>query len=612
MTFAWPLVLWLLLCPAVMLGLELRRRRRQPDSAHPHILRAEAAATRVDLVEGGSDLPGAKPRLWLWLGVSLGIVALARPQWGRLDEPVFEQSREILIAMDLSRSMLTPDVKPSRLERSKLLVQSLLDRLQGERVGLVVFSGTAFLQSPMSADYEILREFLPALGPDFLPEGGTNYKDLLQTSIDAFGSSAAADRFLIILSDGEATDDDWKDQISVLQKKGIKVIGLGVGTKEGSMIPDGSGGFLKDETGAVVKSHLESETLRQLATATGGIYTDASRWVDLASLVHSTVDEGKKGRFTEHNSVRLAERFQWALAPALCLLLISFWRELPVMPKPRKVTLTRAGSSGVLAACVSLAFAMELRAADAPTSADTLGKMIARVSAADNRSALDWSEIAHQTVDWGNHIQSQHQPVPEGPVHDALAAVGLGRAIDPNATNWDKVQEQLNELLKKAEPTPPPKSPTPPPQQQNQNSNQDSKPQDPKKQPTPPPSKDSSQKQSPKDEASKPQEGGQQGDAGQRPGEPKPPQGKPPGSSAFGDLSPKDKPQHDSQPSTPTQKVGGTREKEPYDPAKADPSLAIPLEKLDQAKTQDQPSELYSLIRRGEPAPPPDKKGKNW
>ena len=92
------------------------------------------------------------------------IVALARPQWGRIDEPVFEQSREIVIALDLSRSMQTPDVKPTRLERAKLLIESLLDRLTGERVGLVVFSGTAFLQSPLSADYEILREFLPSLG----------------------------------------------------------------------------------------------------------------------------------------------------------------------------------------------------------------------------------------------------------------------------------------------------------------------------------------------------------------------------------------------------------------------------------------------------------------
>jgi Ca-activated chloride channel family protein len=82
---------------------------------------------------------------------------------------VFDQSREILLAVDLSRSMLTPDVKPSRLDRTKLLIQSLLEKLGGERVGLVVFAGTSFLQAPLSADYEILREFLPALGPDFLP-----------------------------------------------------------------------------------------------------------------------------------------------------------------------------------------------------------------------------------------------------------------------------------------------------------------------------------------------------------------------------------------------------------------------------------------------------------
>ena len=117
-----------------------------------------------------------RPRLWLWFGLALCIVALARPQWGVIEEQVFDQSREVLIAIDLSRSMLAQDVKPSRLDRSKLLIQSLLDGLKGERVGLVLFAGTAFLQSPLSADYEILREFLPALNPDYLPEGGSNYR----------------------------------------------------------------------------------------------------------------------------------------------------------------------------------------------------------------------------------------------------------------------------------------------------------------------------------------------------------------------------------------------------------------------------------------------------
>src|SRR5690606_34307084 len=123
--------------------------------------------------------PATRPRVWLYAGLALSIVALARPQWGRIEEPVFDQSREILLAIDLSRSMLTPDVKPSRLDRAKLLIQSLLEKLAGERVGLVVFAGTAFLQSPLSADYEILREFLPALDPDFLPQGGSNYGALI-------------------------------------------------------------------------------------------------------------------------------------------------------------------------------------------------------------------------------------------------------------------------------------------------------------------------------------------------------------------------------------------------------------------------------------------------
>ena len=253
------------------------------------------------------------------------VIALARPQWGRIEEQVFDQSREILLAVDLSRSMLAQDVKPSRLDRAKLLIQSLLERLEGERVGLVVFSGTAFLQSPLSADYEILREFLPALNPDYLPEGGTNYRALLDTTVQAFSSGTAADRFLIVLSDGEATDDNWKSAVEALKEKGIRVIGLGVGTPAGAMIPDGSGGFVKDDRGAVVLSKLENATLQELAHETNGTYQDASTWIDLPALLQATVEAGRKGDFVEKSQVRLIERFQYALAPALLCLLLSFY-----------------------------------------------------------------------------------------------------------------------------------------------------------------------------------------------------------------------------------------------------------------------------------------------
>lgn len=173
MIFAEPRLLWLVLVPIALAGWDLARRRRRGVTVHPRILRAEAGPSSVTLAPAQADASAdGAPRFrpWLCCGLALAAFALARPQWGRLEEPVFDQSREILLAVDLSRSMLAPDVKPSRLERSKLLIQSLLEKLAGERVGLVVFAGTAFLQAPLSADYEILREFLPNLNPGFLPK----------------------------------------------------------------------------------------------------------------------------------------------------------------------------------------------------------------------------------------------------------------------------------------------------------------------------------------------------------------------------------------------------------------------------------------------------------
>jgi Ca-activated chloride channel family protein len=187
-SFAWPLLLWALFLPAALLTADLftRRRRRAVAGGRPKLLRAEAGARTLQIAAPSTRASSThRPRFWLCAGLALAVVALARPQWGRVEEQVFDQSREILLAVDLSRSMLAQDVKPSRLDRAKLLIQSLLERLEGERVGLVVFSGTAFLQSPLSADYEILREFPPALNPDYLPEGGTNYRALLDTTVQA-------------------------------------------------------------------------------------------------------------------------------------------------------------------------------------------------------------------------------------------------------------------------------------------------------------------------------------------------------------------------------------------------------------------------------------------
>jgi Ca-activated chloride channel family protein len=282
------------------------------------------------------------------MGTMLALVALARPQWGNLEETVFDQSREVLLALDLSASMLADDVKPTRLARAKLLIGNLLDELQGERVGLAVFAGTSFLQVPLSSDYEVFRDILPGLDPSYLPQAGTDYAGMLRVAGEAFGQSSAADRFLIVLSDGEAHDPGWRAALEELKKKKVKIIGLGIGTSAGALLPDPQGGVMKDSRGAAVLTRLEPSTLEALATETGGIYREASNWVDVQEILQETIDQGEAGEFSKTREARQAERFQWFLAPAVFLLAASLALEMPVLPGRRRVamgTVVEGGSA---------------------------------------------------------------------------------------------------------------------------------------------------------------------------------------------------------------------------------------------------------------------------
>ena len=632
MTFHWPHAFWLLLVPLVLLARDLLRRRTIAADSHPKITHAEIRHSSLVIGHSSFRRGGAtRVRILLYLALAAATAALARPQWGRLEEPVFDQAREIIIALDLSRSMLSQDVKPSRLERARLLVTSLLERLKGERVGLIVFSGTAFLQSPLSSDYEILREFLPVLDPGYLPEGGTNYDALLETTLSAFGTSGAADRFLIVLSDGEAQSDTWDKHIGELKTKGIRVLGLGIGTNEGAMIPDGSGAFIKDERGAVVLSKLNGSTLRELADKTDGVYTDASSWVDLAQLIQSTVAQGRRGEFKETNRIRLAERYQWPLGLALVLFLLSFWREFPVRPKPRHIQLASPLKTAAFTLCLlhwtlvigHSSFAAEPSAASAPVT-----QLVGRLSSRPQTTAKDYAELARATLTYGERAQASREKVPEGAVRDALAGVSAGAAIDPKAADWPALREQLEALLPKKDP-PPPKQDQPKPDEkkpeQNKNDKSEKKdspgqhgdsPQSPDK-PKPEDSKSDQQK------SDQPQSSGgaksQDSQSGQSPSGKKPDQ---PGQSAFGDMKdqppPEKKDTASAAPAQPAesssedmQQAGGAPTEASTDPARQDPALAIPMQKLDQVKQGDSPARLFQLLQ-GPATGQPASKGKDW
>ncbi len=577
---------------------ELARHTARAATHWPNIARAWAGAFEVSLGAKHTTAE-TRPRLWLWFGLTLCLIALARPQWGLIEEQVFDQSREVLIAVDLSRSMLAADVKPSRLDRSKLLIQSLLDGLKGERVGLVLFAGTAFLQSPLSSDYEILREFLPAMNPDYLPEGGSNYKAMLETSTQAFGTSTA-DRYLIVLSDGESTDEDWKSLTDGLKQKGIRVIGLGVGTTAGSFITDAAGGFIKDERGAVVLSRLNSATLQELAQVTGGAYTDASAWVDLAGLLKKTVEAGRKGEFSEKNAARLMERYQWFLAPGVLLLLISFWAEFPVRPRERALPLgpTRGRSITQVTAALLIIFlvmAPSPSADAAEGSQDTLAKplvtAVARLAENNALAASDCAELAQTTITYGQRVKTAQQHPAENVVRDALQAVDLGEKLERKAADWPHLRQELEALLKKEEPPP-----------------EDKKPQDQDKK-----KQDQTQKQEQqKDQSSQQdqQKSDQQKSDQSPPAEPPPAKDK----DAFGNMQEQKNQPPEKKPTPPppppgTQKVGGQQDKKP-DNQLQDPELAMPLQKLEQVRNQDSPAKLQQLMQ-GQPQKP-KAKGKDW
>src|SRR5205809_3473585 len=210
------------------------------------------------------------------LGLTLAIVSLARPQWGYIYEDVKRKGLDLLFAVDTSRSMLSNDVQPNRLERVKLAAQDLVNLLQGDRVGLIAFAGRAFLQAPLTIDYEAEVESINDLDTKTIPEGGTNISEAINLALNTFGKSAAGNRALIIFTDGEELSGDAAKVAKAAAEAGVRIFTVGVGTPQGSLIPvtsdDGGTAFVKDSAGQVVKSKLDGKRLGEIAQATGGFY----------------------------------------------------------------------------------------------------------------------------------------------------------------------------------------------------------------------------------------------------------------------------------------------------------------------------------------------------
>jgi Ca-activated chloride channel family protein len=270
-------------------------------------------------------------RIKVFLSVAaiiLIIVSLMRPQWGFEWKEVKRSGLDILVAIDTSNSMLAQDVRPNRLERSKLAVKDLVKKLRGDRIGLIAFSGSAFLQSPLTVDYRGFMLSLDALDVNTIPQGGTSITSALMTALDGFEGGAKKYKVLIIITDGEDHEGDPMTISGIAKEAGIKVFTIGIGTEEGELIPviDATGKkvFLKDRDGNVVKTSLDEEILQEVALKTDGSYVKATNTEFGLDLIYEEKLSKMEKRETESKMIkRYEERFQIPLVAALLMLFIE-------------------------------------------------------------------------------------------------------------------------------------------------------------------------------------------------------------------------------------------------------------------------------------------------
>ncbi len=324
MKFGAPDILpWLLLILPLwwMLFFLLRRRERLLGQlADLKVLPVLAPERRADRV---------RTRAFLWLAaVALCGLALARPQWGFHWQEVKRRGLDLLVVLDTSKSMLSQDIKPDRLQQAKWGIRDLLKKLKGDRVGLVAFAGSSFLECPLTIDYAAFLMTLEDVYVGIIPRGGTAISQALRTAIAGFEKSGEADRAIVLVTDGEDHEGNPLELVDELKAKNIRVYAVGVGTLEGELIPaeteDGHAGFVKDPAGNVVKSALREDVLAQLALATGGTYvrsTPADFGLD--RIFEKGIAELKRDEQESRMSKVFEDRFGWFLGAALLLLAIE-------------------------------------------------------------------------------------------------------------------------------------------------------------------------------------------------------------------------------------------------------------------------------------------------
>ncbi len=262
------------------------------------------------------------------LALCVLIVAWANPQWGSKQEKVKRKSADVFIALDISRSMLAEDLRPNRLERAKQFAVNLIDELKGERLGLIIFAGNAYLQMPLTTDYKAAQLFIKSANTEMAPTQGTAIGDVIDLAERCFEEDNKHHKALVIITDGENHDNEAVARMREANSNGLLGFTVGVGTEEGGFMPvvvRGRSDYKRGNNGEPIRTMINETMMRDLASAGQGNYFNLLQGEEVAGSLRQKIDKIEKRELEQRSFSEYESYFQYFIALALLLILIEFF-----------------------------------------------------------------------------------------------------------------------------------------------------------------------------------------------------------------------------------------------------------------------------------------------
>jgi len=299
-----------------------------------------------DLVRALTGTVSRRRQVWKAVFQTLAVLglvlALARPQFGTKLRTVKREGQDVIVALDVSLSMMAEDIKPNRLEKAKHEIGSFIDKLQGDRIGLVAFAGRAFVQCPLTLDYGASKMFLDSMTPDLIPVPGTAVAEAIRKAAGSFVGQERKHKVLILITDGEDHEGEPLEAAKAASREGVVVYTVGIGSTQGVPIPVAddrgiSSGFKKDRNGGVVMTKLDEITLEKIAVETGGKYYRGTPGESELDKIYEDLSRMEKKSLASQEFAQYEERFQAVLLFTFAILALeTVWSERRRMKKTWK------------------------------------------------------------------------------------------------------------------------------------------------------------------------------------------------------------------------------------------------------------------------------------